>query len=506
MCPPIEKLLWKRTEGFRMTLLEQSLQMDLVNHPKWMIYTDRTDDSWSILWVHWCPVFSDVWNLKRHSWFWFLCSEQESLTALQCRAALVMLPRLMPTRVNNWVDLPWLSSTFAASAGKSWYIRSSLRPLWAVKCDRWSRRSFHQSLVQGFFSIMGFGSWCSKRPCKSKVLWRKQHWHTPSAQEICMLHGTAWSFIQEQASRDDAFALDGVTCIKGAVPAQPPESLQRLTFGDAFNQDLKGVTFPNGLQSLTFGHAFNQTLKGVTFPSGLQSLTLGDSFNHSLEGVTLPSNVKSLHLAIGSTRTWRAWPFQVVWKAWLLAVTSTKAWREWLFQAVCAASHLVMTSTWTWKAWRCQAVLKISRLVGSVKPSRFKWKSLENLTFGFRFNQNLEGVTFPATLQSLAVGDRFNQNLQRVTFPSTLHCLTFGCDFSQNLDGVTLPSHLQSLTLGSGYRENLHIKNIPSSLQSLTVQNDRNKTPQGIDLPKQFAQLLDWSSIQQDCDSPRKSG
>jgi hypothetical protein len=40
--------------------------------------------------------------------------EKESLTALQCRAALVMLPRLMPTRVNNWVDLPWLSSTFAA--------------------------------------------------------------------------------------------------------------------------------------------------------------------------------------------------------------------------------------------------------------------------------------------------------------------------------------------------------------------------------------------------------
>ena len=38
----------------------------------------------------------------------------------------------------------------------------------------------------------------------------------------------AWSFIQEQASRDDAFALDGVTCIKGAVPAQPPRKPSKI--------------------------------------------------------------------------------------------------------------------------------------------------------------------------------------------------------------------------------------------------------------------------------------
>ena len=177
MCPPIEKLLWKRTEGFRMTLLEQSLQLDLVSHPKWMIYTDRTDDSWSILWVHWCPVFSDVWNLKRHSWFWFLCSEQESLTALQCRAALVMLPRLMPTRVNNWVDLPWLSSTFVIDwlgGGGSWPWASvekmALRYGWGVaevRLSQWYTFEYQLSMRWVYVEYQLSRSWVWAEPTLS---------------------------------------------------------------------------------------------------------------------------------------------------------------------------------------------------------------------------------------------------------------------------------------------------------------------------------------------------
>ena len=51
-----------------------------------------------------------------------------------------------------------------------------------------------------------------------------------------------------------------------------PASLQILTFGDRFNQNLRKVTWPAGLQNLTFGQDFDQSLDDVAWPAGLQSL------------------------------------------------------------------------------------------------------------------------------------------------------------------------------------------------------------------------------------------
>ena len=51
-----------------------------------------------------------------------------------------------------------------------------------------------------------------------------------------------------------------------------PSSLQTITFGNGFNQSLKGVTLPSSLQKLIFGDEFNQSLKGVTLPSSLHEL------------------------------------------------------------------------------------------------------------------------------------------------------------------------------------------------------------------------------------------
>ena len=43
--------------------------------------------------------------------------------------------------------------------------------------------------------------------------------------------------------------------------------------------------------------------------------------------------------------------------------------------------------------------------------------SLTKLTFGHKFNQNLERVTLPSSLQSLSFGHDFNRSLERVTLP-----------------------------------------------------------------------------------------
>ena len=63
------------------------------------------------------------------------------------------------------------------------------------------------------------------------------------------------------------------------------QEVQTLTFGDAFNQSLDGVTLPSGLQTLTFGMWFNKSLKQVMLPSGLQRLTFGAAFDQRLGGV-----------------------------------------------------------------------------------------------------------------------------------------------------------------------------------------------------------------------------
>ena len=108
----------------------------------------------------------------------------------------------------------------------------------------------------------------------------------------------AWSFVKGTARQEDPLALEGLTCIEGATTSDYlrhlPKTLQTLTFGDTFNQNLKGMTFPSNLQSLKFGDNFNQKLGAVSFPSTLQSLTFGSKFTQNLEDVILSDSLRIL--------------------------------------------------------------------------------------------------------------------------------------------------------------------------------------------------------------------
>ncbi|CAN0415709.1 unnamed protein product, partial [Ascophyllum nodosum] len=80
-------------------------------------------------------------------------------------------------------------------------------------------------------------------------------------------------------------AIDGVVW---------PASLQRLTFGEYFNQAIDGVVWPASLQRLTFGEYFNQAIDGVVWPASLQQLTFGDGFNQAIDGVVWPASLQQL--------------------------------------------------------------------------------------------------------------------------------------------------------------------------------------------------------------------
>lgn len=89
-----------------------------------------------------------------------------------------------------------------------------------------------------------------------------------------------------------------------------PASLQRLTFGDYFNQPIEGVRWPESIRELSFGRVFDQRIDGVAWPASLSDLSFGvvddfrhggiyhlySAFNHALNGSRWPASLRRLSL------------------------------------------------------------------------------------------------------------------------------------------------------------------------------------------------------------------
>ena len=58
---------------------------------------------------------------------------------------------------------------------------------------------------------------------------------------------------------------------------------------------------------------------------------------------------------------------------------------------------------------------------------------LEHLTFGYRFNEALQGVDLPKSLRSLTFGSLFNRSLEEVVLPMEMETLTFGFCFNHSV-------------------------------------------------------------------------
>ena len=79
----------------------------------------------------------------------------------------------------------------------------------------------------------------------------------------------AWRLIR--GLPEDEWAMEGITELDGIDAKRPlPESLEVLTFGDAFNSALHDL--PSALQSLTLGEKFNQCLEQAGSQSGVHNV------------------------------------------------------------------------------------------------------------------------------------------------------------------------------------------------------------------------------------------
>lgn len=94
--------------------------------------------------------------------------------------------------------------------------------------------------------------------------------------------------------------------------------------------------------------------------------------------------------------------------------------------------------------------------------------TLKSLSFGDKFNGDVCGVQLPNTLESLSIGDTFQQPVDYLTLPSTLQELRFGSSFNWPLDHLHL-HHLRSLTLGKDFKQSLAA--LPSTLQTLILES-----------------------------------
>lgn len=134
-------------------------------------------------------------------------------------------------------------------------------------------------------------------------------------------------------------------------------------------------------------------------------------------------------------------------------------------------------------------------------------ETLEHLTFGWAFQERLQGVTLPSCLQSLRFGGCFNQSLEGVTLPISLQTLTFGYYFNHDLMNVKWPGSLQSLEFGCNFNQSLDLVNWPESLQKLTFGYQFNQMLTHVTWPSSLQTLNFWREIQSDfswCDLARQ--
>eukprot|EP00435_Cladocopium_sp_Y103_P072967 s282_g41.t3 len=254
-----------------------------------------------------------------------------------------------------------------------------------------------------------------------------------------------------------------------------PTTLRNLTFGRKFNQSLADVNLPESLCALNFGKLFNQSLEKVALPCNLQQLAfVADScFDQSLENVILPKNLQTFSLGTAYSQNFTFPPN-------LQSLTlGTK-----LAESTACLPQLAELASLTLHTSVSDEALPGERRCRVMLP-----ESLQTLTFGGGFNQSLEGLRLPEHLRSLTFGCKENESLETITLPESLESLTFSGSFNRSIDNVTLPSNLQSLTFGRNFNQNMDNVIFPLRLQSVIFGRLFNQSLEHVTFPPNLKSL-----------------
>ncbi|CAB1105529.1 unnamed protein product [Ectocarpus sp. CCAP 1310/34] len=95
--------------------------------------------------------------------------------------------------------------------------------------------------------------------------------------------------------------------------------------------------------------------------------------------------------------------------------------------------------------------------------------SLQQLSFGYKFNKPIADVVWPASLQHLSFGLRFNQPIANIVWPASLQHLSFGYTFNQPIAEAVWPASLQVLSFGNRFNQPITTVVWPASLQQVSL-------------------------------------
>lgn len=92
---------------------------------------------------------------------------------------------------------------------------------------------------------------------------------------------------------------------------------------------------------------------------------------------------------------------------------------------------------------------------------------LKVISFGGDFDQDVEGVRWPPALEEIAFGHNFDQSVENIAWPASLLYLTLGYCFNYPIEGVSWPPRLEALRLGNCFDQPIARVAWPASLQQL---------------------------------------
>lgn len=232
-----------------------------------------------------------------------------------------------------------------------------------------------------------------------------------------------------------------------------PPSLQQLAFGRHFNQPIGKVSWSPSIQQLAFGEGFDQPIGKVSWPPSLQQLAFCARFDQPLSSVSWPPTLQQLTFDGGPYHT----DFNQLFSNVVGWCCSSCMSHDHLNQPIAnvqwppSLKHLALAHGFNQSVVDAQCVLP----------------SLQQITFGYNFNQSVDCVTWPPLLQQLAFGNTFDQPIEKVVWPPSLRKLTFGRMFNQVIEGVSWPASVEQIVFGCCFNQSVAQVTWPTSLQDL---------------------------------------
>jgi hypothetical protein len=226
------------------------------------------------------------------------------------------------------------------------------------------------------------------------------------------------------------------------LPNILPKNLHKLVFGDYFNNDIELNVIPESVRIINFNRDFNKAIKPFSLPEDLHTLIFGKSFNQHFKQSSLSKNLHTLIFGYGY---------------------NTRIDRNVLPKKL---NTLIFGDSYN------KQLGYDNTLQGYIS---YLPDSLQVLEFGNAYNQQI--FALPPNLITLKFGNSYDTPMFINILPKTLENLTFGLKYNcslilvmnKNTKVYGLPPALKTLILGPYFKQPFYHKMIPDTMEKITL-------------------------------------